>query len=45
MAKLAAYEAVGDAEALLDLAQRQDAAVRGELPAIEAGDDGLAMDR
>jgi len=38
-------QAVGYAETLLDLAQDQDAAVRGELPAIKAGDDGLAVDR
>ena len=37
--------AVGNAEVLLDPAQRQDAAIRGELPAIEPGDDGLAADR
>ena len=37
--KLAAYEVPPD------LAQHQDAAVLGELPTIEAGDDGLAMDR
>jgi hypothetical protein len=38
-------EPVGDAEPALDLAQRQQATVRGELPTIEAGDDGEAGDR
>ena len=38
-------EAVGDAEPALDLAQRQQAAVGGELPAVEAGDERLAGDR
>jgi hypothetical protein len=41
----AASQPVGNAEARLDLAQHQDAAVRGELPSITAGDDGLADDR
>jgi len=34
-----------DAEPLLDLAQCEDAGVGGELPAIEAGEEGLAGDR
>jgi hypothetical protein len=38
-------QAVGDAKPPLDLAQRQDAGVGGELPAVEAGDEGLAGDR
>jgi hypothetical protein len=38
-------QAVGDAEPSLDLAQRQDAGVGGELPAVEAGDDGSACHR
>ena len=41
----AGREPVGNAEPALDLAQRQQAAVGGELPAVEAGDDGLAADR
>ncbi len=36
---------VGDAEAALDLAQRQHAAIGGQATAIEAGDQGLAADR
>jgi hypothetical protein len=35
---------VGDAEPALDLAKHQQAAVRGELPAVEAGDQRLAAD-
>ncbi len=38
-------QALGDAEPLLDLAQHQHARVGGQLPTIEAGDDGLAGDR
>ena len=41
----AAGQAIGDAEAALDLAQRQHAAVGGQPPAVEAGDQGLAADR
>jgi hypothetical protein len=41
----AAGEPVGDAEAALDLAQRQDAAIGGQLPAVEAGHQRLADDR
>lgn len=33
------------AEPMLDLAQRQQSAVGGEEPTIEAGDDRLARDR
>jgi hypothetical protein len=38
-------QAAGDAESLLYVTQRQAAAVRGELPTVEVGDDGLADDR
>jgi hypothetical protein len=38
----AGREPVGDAEPALNLAQREQAAIGGELPAIKAGDDGLA---
>ena len=38
-------QAFGNAEPLLDLAQDQHAGVGGELPAVEAGDDGLAGGR
>ena len=38
-------QALGDAEPPLDLAQGQHARVRGQLPAVEAGDEGLAHDR
>ena len=38
-------EPLSYAEPALDLAQRQQAAVGGELPAVEAGDDGKAGDR
>jgi hypothetical protein len=38
-------QALGDAEPLLDLAQQQHAGVGGELPTVEAGDDGLAGGR
>ena len=38
-------QAFGNAEPLLDLAQDQHAGVGGELPAVEAGDDGFAGDR
>jgi hypothetical protein len=41
----AGSEALGQAEPLLDLAQGQQAAIGGELPAIEAGDQGHAGDR
>ena len=41
----AGREPVGYAEPALDLAQRQQAAIGGELPAVEAGDDGQAGDR
>jgi hypothetical protein len=37
-------EAPGDAEALLDLTQRQQAAIGREGAAVEAGDDRLALD-
>jgi hypothetical protein len=38
-------EALGQAKPTLDLAQGQQAAVGGQLPAVEAGDQGLAGDR
>jgi hypothetical protein len=38
-------ETPSHAEALLDLTQRQQAAIRREGPAVEAGDDRLAADR
>jgi hypothetical protein len=38
-------EALGQAEPLLDLAQGQQTAIGGQLPAIEAGDQGLASGR
>jgi hypothetical protein len=38
-------QAIGDAEAAFDLAQRQHAGIRRELAAVETGDDGLAADR
>jgi hypothetical protein len=38
-------QAIGDAEAGLDLAQRQHAAIGREPPTVEAGDQGLAADR
>jgi hypothetical protein len=38
-------QSVGNTEAGFDLAERQHATIRGELPAVEAGDDGLAGDR
>ena len=38
-------QALGSAEPSLDLAQQQHAGVGGELPAVEAGDDGFAGDR
>ena len=41
----ASGKTVGDAEAGFDLPQRQHAAVRGELAAVETGDDRLATDR
>ncbi len=41
----AGREPVGNAEPALDLAQRQQAAVGGELTAVEAGDQRLARDR
>ena len=41
----AGREPVGDAEPPLDLAQSQQAAVGGELPAVEAGDQRLTGDR
>ena len=41
----AAGQAVGDAEAVLDLAQRQNAAIRGQPPAVKTGDDGFAGHR
>ena len=37
-------EALGDAEALLDLTLRQQAAIGGEGAAVKAGDDRLALD-
>ena len=37
-------EALGDAEALLDLTQRQQASVGREGAAVKAGDDRLALD-
>jgi hypothetical protein len=36
---------VGDPEPLLDLPQAQRAGIRGQPPAIEAGDHGFADDR
>ena len=41
----AGRQAVGDTEPALDLAQGQQAAVGGELPAIEPGDQRLAANR
>jgi hypothetical protein len=41
----AGREPLRNAEPALDLAQRQQATVRGELPSVEAGDDGEAGDR
>ncbi len=38
-------QAIGDAKALFDLAQNQNAAVRRQQTAIEFGDDCLAGDR
>jgi len=38
-------EPIGDAKALLDLAQHQNAAIGREQTAIEFGDDGLAGNR
>src|ERR1022692_792233 len=38
-------EPIGDAKALLDLAQQQNAAIGREQTAIEFGDDGLAGNR
>jgi hypothetical protein len=38
-------QAIGDAQALLDLAERQHAAIRGKLATVEAGDDGFAGHR
>ena len=38
-------QAIGDAKALLDLAQNQNAAVRRQQTAVEFGDDRLAGDR
>jgi len=38
-------EAPGDAEPLLDLTQRQQAAIGRELATVETGDDGLACNR
>jgi hypothetical protein len=41
----ASGQALGDAKLLLDLAHGQDAAVRGQLTAVEPGDDRLSGDR
>jgi hypothetical protein len=41
----AAGEPLGDAQALLDLAQQQHAAIGRQEPAVEFGDDGLARNR
>ena len=41
----ASGKTVGDAKASFDLPQRQHAAARGELAAVETGDDRLAADR
>jgi hypothetical protein len=41
----AGREPVGNAEPALDLAQREQTTVGGELPTVEAGDDGFAADR
>ena len=38
-------EPIGDAEPLLDLAQGQQAAIGGQLSAVEAGNQGPAGDR
>jgi hypothetical protein len=38
-------KAFGNAEPLLDLPQDQHAGVGGKLPAVEAGDEGLAGSR
>jgi general stress protein YciG len=38
-------QAVGDAEAAFDLAQRQHAGIRGELATVDADNDRLAADR
>ena len=38
-------QAIGDAKALLDLAQHQNAAVRRQQTTVEFGDDGLAGNR
>ena len=38
-------EPIGDAKALLDLAQRQNTTIGREQTAIEFGDDGLAGNR
>ena len=38
-------EPIGDAKALLDLAQNQNAAVRRQQTAVEFGDDRLAGNR
>ncbi len=41
----AGREPFGNAKPALDLAQREQATIRGELPTVEACDDGLAADR
>jgi len=41
----AAGQALGDAEAALDLAQRQHAAIAGQTPAVEASGQRLAANR
>ena len=41
----ASGKTVGDAKASFDLPQRQHAAVRGELAAVERGNDRLAAER
>lgn len=38
-------EPIGDAKALLDLAQQQNAAIGREQTAVEFGDNGLAGNR
>ena len=40
-----ARQTLGDAQPLFDLAQQQNAAVRGEKAAVEFGDDHLARNR
>jgi len=41
----ASGQAIGDAKALFDLAQHQNAAIGGQQTIVEFGDNGLAGDR